>query len=96
MTKLMEWVVWLGVFTGIWALFVMQQVPWSAAEEWRHIILPLPLILLILFGVYAATVVLWRVYNFNNCEEAAKEMQQQIEQAKTDLRKKGFKFEAKT
>jgi dolichyl-phosphate mannosyltransferase polypeptide 3 len=33
-----------------------------------------------------------RVYNFNDCTEAAEELKQQIEEAKADLTKKGLKF----
>ena len=36
-----------------------------------------------------------RVATFNDCEEAAKELQQQISEAREDLRGKGFNFEEK-
>ena len=36
-----------------------------------------------------------RVATFNDCEEAAKELQEQISEAREDLRKKGFNFEEK-
>ena len=36
-----------------------------------------------------------RVATFNDCEEAARELQQQISEAREDLRKKGFNFEEK-
>ena len=36
-----------------------------------------------------------RVATFNDCEEAAKELQQQISEAREDLRSKGFNFEEK-
>ena len=32
---------------------------------------------------------------FNDCDEAAAELQKQISEAREDLRKKGFKFETK-
>jgi dolichyl-phosphate mannosyltransferase polypeptide 3 len=34
-----------------------------------------------------------RVATFNDCEEAAAELQQQISEAREDLRSKGFKFD---
>jgi Dolichol-phosphate mannosyltransferase subunit 3 (DPM3). len=37
-------------------------------------------------------VVLWRVYNFNDCKEAAQELQTEIKEAKEYLSKKGYKF----
>lgn len=40
--------------------------------------------------VYSVTVVLYRTLTFNNCEEAAKELLEQIKEAKKDLRSKGM------
>jgi dolichyl-phosphate mannosyltransferase polypeptide 3 len=36
-------------------------------------------------------VVLYRTLNFNDCPEAAKELMEQIDEARTDLRKRGMK-----
>lgn len=41
---------------------------------------------------YSAFTVLYRVFTFNDCPEAAEEIQKQIEEAKADLAAKGFKF----
>jgi dolichyl-phosphate mannosyltransferase polypeptide 3 len=43
--------------------------------------------------VISVSIIAWRVYTFNDCKEAAKELKQEIADAKTDLRKKGFKFD---
>lgn len=43
--------------------------------------------------MYAVITVLYRVFTFNDCPEAAEELQQQIDAAKADLSAKGFKFE---
>lgn len=45
-----------------------------------------------LFQLYSVSTVLYRVFTFNDCPEAAKEIQQQIEEAKADLSAKGLKF----
>ncbi|GLH12834.1 Dolichol-phosphate mannosyltransferase subunit 3 [Gryllus bimaculatus] len=92
MTKLLEWLLGFGVFTSVWASLLAVNLQWQVDNYWKTVVLPLPLFLVLAFGVYAATVVLWRVYNFNNCEEAAKELNEQIKEAKADLEKKGFKF----
>lgn len=42
--------------------------------------------------VYAVITVLYRVFTFNNCPEAAEELQNQIKEAREDLTKKGFTF----
>lgn len=44
------------------------------------------------FKGYSVYTVLYRVFTFNDCPEAAEEIQKQIEEAKADLSAKGFKF----
>jgi dolichyl-phosphate mannosyltransferase polypeptide 3 len=46
-----------------------------------------------LFQVISVSIIAWRVYTFNDCEEAAKELKQEIADAKADLIKKGFKLD---
>ncbi|XP_023711021.1 dolichol-phosphate mannosyltransferase subunit 3 [Cryptotermes secundus] len=92
MTKLLEWLFGMCVFLGIWCALTSRQIQGQLFEEWMYIIIPMPFLLVTIFGLYAATVVLWRVYTFNNCEEAAKELQKEIQQAKADLRQKGITF----
>ena len=43
--------------------------------------------------VYSVVVILYRVATFNDCNEAAIELKQQIEEARKDLKSKGFKFD---
>ncbi|XP_069678263.1 dolichol-phosphate mannosyltransferase subunit 3 [Periplaneta americana] len=92
MTKLLEWLLGLGVFVGVWGVLISRQIRSRVVDEWMSVIIPLPIIIILMFGVYSAIVVLWRVYNFNNCEEAAKELQKEIQQAKRELRSKGIVF----
>ncbi|XP_049765689.1 dolichol-phosphate mannosyltransferase subunit 3 isoform X1 [Schistocerca cancellata] len=94
MTKLMEWLLGVSLFASIWIALVTRQVHSRLLDEWMFLIKPLPLIVLILFGLYSIAVILWRVYNFNNCEDAAKELQMEIQEAKDDLKKKGFVFDS--
>ncbi|KAF2347594.1 Dolichol-phosphate mannosyltransferase subunit 3 [Trinorchestia longiramus] len=56
-------------------------------------ILVLPLLLVACFGLVSVAIIGYRVYSFNDCKEAAQELQLQIEEAKKDLVSKGFKFE---
>jgi dolichyl-phosphate mannosyltransferase polypeptide 3 len=39
------------------------------------------------------TTVLYRTLTFNECTEAAEELQRQIKEARADLTKKGMKFD---
>lgn len=42
--------------------------------------------------VYSVFTVLYRVFTFNDCPEAAEELQRQIKEARGDLTGRGFKF----
>ena len=53
---------------------------------------PLPVYLVVVFGCYSLATVGYRVITFNDCEAAAKELQEQIVEAKKDLTKKGIKL----
>ncbi|KYM87077.1 PREDICTED: dolichol-phosphate mannosyltransferase subunit 3 [Atta cephalotes] len=88
MTKLLEWLSCATVIFGVWFATITSNS--VLIKEWREIILFLPIISLFLFGLYAITIVLFRVFTFNNCESAAIELQRQIEEAKKDLQSKGI------
>uniref|UniRef100_A0A6M2DY65 Dolichol-phosphate mannosyltransferase subunit 3 n=1 Tax=Xenopsylla cheopis TaxID=163159 RepID=A0A6M2DY65_XENCH len=92
MTKLVEWTFVMSCVLGIWSSIVTKTLHIPMLDDWLYLILPLPLILLFLIGIYSVTVVLYGVFTFNDCPEAAKELQKQIEEAKAELRLKGFIF----
>lgn len=43
--------------------------------------------------LYAVITVLYRTFTFNDCTEAAEELQKEIKEARADLRTKGMKFD---
>ncbi|EGI65801.1 PREDICTED: dolichol-phosphate mannosyltransferase subunit 3 [Acromyrmex echinatior] len=88
MTKLLEWLSCATIIFGMWFATITSNS--VLVKEWREIILFLPITSLFLFGLYAITIVLFRVFTFNNCESAAIELQRQIEEAKKDLQSKGI------
>lgn len=47
---------------------------------------------MIVLQIYSVSAVLYGVFTFNDCPEAAKELQNQIAAAKSELRQKGFIF----
>jgi hypothetical protein len=51
MTKLLEWLFGVSVFLGIWCALISRQIQAQLLEEWMHIIVTLPLILVTVFGV---------------------------------------------
>lgn len=85
----MEWLLFTTLFFGVWTAAITGNINSSLVTEWQQTIFFLPLICLFLFSLYAATIVLYRVFTFNNCENAAMELSQQIVEAKKDLQSKG-------
>lgn len=74
MTKLLEWLSCATVIFSIWLATITSNS--TFVKEWHELILFLPIICLFVFGLYAATVVLYRVFTFNTCDSAAIELQQ--------------------
>lgn len=92
MTKLMEWISVLSAFFAVWYSLVGGYVKHPVIEKNMLSILVSPLVFVLLFGLYAVTVILYRVFTFNNCEEAAKELQEEIKEARLDLQERGLKW----
>ena len=90
MTKLAEWVSILTVLAGVW----YAQNFASFAKDFYHPILTFwwPVGAVLIFGIVCLFVIVYRVTTFNDCEEAAEELQKQIQEAKEDLKSKGLKF----
>ncbi|XP_076760399.1 dolichyl-phosphate mannosyltransferase subunit 3 [Xylocopa sonorina] len=95
MTKLMEWLLLVTFFFSMWIAIITENLNLPFIVEWKHLFLFFPVIVLFLFGLYAAIVVLYRVFTFNNCENAAIELQEQIEEAKKDLHNRGVILKGK-
>ncbi|XP_013420062.1 dolichol-phosphate mannosyltransferase subunit 3-like [Lingula anatina] len=92
MTKLMQWLFVLSLLAGVWTAVVTESVPVNMSQAWKNVVWMAPIYAVICFGCWALATVGYRVVTFNDCEEAAEELKQQIEEAKKDLTSKGFKF----
>jgi len=90
-TKLFEWCTAAAVFVAVWLSLLMGKL--GNIDEHRDLVLASPILLVAIFGLYSVAVIAYRVLTFNDCEEAAAELQKQISEAREDLRNKGFKFE---
>ncbi|XP_015172624.1 PREDICTED: dolichol-phosphate mannosyltransferase subunit 3 [Polistes dominula] len=90
MSKLTEWLTYTSVPLGVWLAVITGYIKFSYATEWQEIFLFLPLITLLVFGLYATSVVLYRTFTFNDCDKEAAELKREIEEAKKDLQKKGI------
>ncbi|XP_064486761.1 dolichol-phosphate mannosyltransferase subunit 3-like [Ornithodoros turicata] len=91
MTKLMQWLLGLSTFVAVWSMLLSGRI--TDTTSYRYHVWLLPVYFCVAFGVYAASVVLYRVFSFNNCEEAAQELKGQIVEARNDLKRRGFRFD---
>ncbi|XP_053698316.1 dolichol-phosphate mannosyltransferase subunit 3 [Sabethes cyaneus] len=90
MTKLMEWLMGIVAYAVIYFAIAARKMQHDVFDDYRQEIMLSPLILLMFFGVYSVVVVLYRTFTFNDCDEAAKELFEEIKEAKMDLRSKGM------
>ncbi|KAK6176696.1 hypothetical protein SNE40_014946 [Patella caerulea] len=90
--KLFQWLIGVSLFLSIWLAVLLEYVKLDIVDRNKFTILLLPLYLIIAFGCYSVAVIGYRVATFNNCDEAADELKQQIKEARADLSTKGLKF----
>ncbi|KAM4861771.1 dolichol-phosphate mannosyltransferase subunit 3 isoform 1-T1 [Thomomys bottae] len=90
MTKLAQWLWGLALLGSTWAALTMGalELPLPCQE----VLWPLPAYLLVSAGCYALGTVGYRVATFQDCEDAAQELQSQIQEARADLARKGLRF----
>ncbi|XP_001373861.1 dolichol-phosphate mannosyltransferase subunit 3 [Monodelphis domestica] len=90
MTKLKQWISTLLVLMLIWLCLVQDVLSLGYSQKFHDVILPLPVYLLVTAGSYMLGTLGLRLANFNDCEEAAQELFQQIQEAQADLASKGL------
>lgn len=87
MTKLGQWLCGLALLGSAWAALALR-----LPAPYQQALLPLPVYLLVAFGCYSLATVGYRLATFNDCEEAAAELQEHISAAREDLRRRGLRF----
>nr|XP_015191943.1 PREDICTED: dolichol-phosphate mannosyltransferase subunit 3 isoform X1 [Lepisosteus oculatus] len=92
MTKLAEWLFGISVVGALWGVVTFDLLGLRLPAAWQEVAWPMPVYLLVAFGCYSLATVGYRVATFNDCEEAARELQEQIQEARVDLRRKGLRF----
>merc|ERR1712142_598075 len=93
MTKLMQWLLVACIYGSLYCAVLGDVLPVQLTHNARMGVVISPVILVILFGVYSVVTILYRVATFNDCEDAAAELKEQIRMAKEDLTSKGMKFD---
>ena len=96
MTKLMEWLAGIAIILGTWMAILIERmnsentnIVWNVKPN-AYIVILWPIGLVAAFGIYSVIVIAKRVYDFNDCQEAAEELREQILEAKADLKSKGL------
>ncbi|KAM6309424.1 dolichol-phosphate mannosyltransferase subunit 3 [Podargus strigoides] len=92
MTKLGQWLCGLALLGSAWAALTLAPPGLQLPAQYRQALLPLPVYLLVAFGCYSLATVGYRLATFNDCEEAAAELQEHISMARADLRRRGLRF----
>uniref|UniRef100_A0A3P9J4D0 Dolichol-phosphate mannosyltransferase subunit 3 n=2 Tax=Oryzias TaxID=8089 RepID=A0A3P9J4D0_ORYLA len=92
MTKLMQWLFGASLLGGLWALVSFDLLDLNLPHTYREVAWPMPLYLLVSFGCFSLATVGYRVATFNDCDAAAEELQEQIREAREDLRRRGLKM----
>ncbi|NWS78862.1 DPM3 mannosyltransferase, partial [Crotophaga sulcirostris] len=92
MTKLAQWLWGLALLGSAWAALALEPPGLHLPAPFRQALLPLPLYLLVAFGCYSLATVGYRLATFNDCEEAAAELQEHIRVARAELRQRGLRF----
>ena len=92
MSQLLQWFGFISVFMAVWTALVTKSVSIAIPDTCMNVLYYLPIYLLMSFACYSLAVVGYGVATFNNCEKAAEELKQEIQEAKKYLKRKGFKF----
>ena len=87
----MEWLTAIVLILAVWFSVITQNIG-NLAIDYPNLTFLWPLVLLVFFGIYSVLVICYRVVTFNDCPEAAEELQKQIVEAKEDLKKRGLKY----
>ncbi|KAM6106409.1 dolichol-phosphate mannosyltransferase subunit 3 [Pterocles gutturalis] len=92
MTKLGQWLCGFILLGSAWATLALAPPGLRLPAAFREVLLPFPVYLLVAFGCYSLATVGYRLATFNDCEEAAVELREDIGEAREDLRRRGLRF----
>jgi len=90
LTKLVQWLIGAGLIVSLWMTLLNNP---KMANAYPLTVLFWPVGLVATFGLISLAVIAKRVYDFNDCTEAAEELKRQIVEAKADLTAKGLKMQ---
>ena len=77
-------------FIAIWSITVSSKPEYGTSPLVDVLIDWAPIWAILVLGVYAAVSVLYGVANFRDCPEAASEIEQQVGEARKELKRRGI------
>ena len=89
MTKALEWITGFVALLAVWYAANTNKIAPQWTKEHPTLVLFSPVIAAGLVALYVLALLVYRVATFNDCDEAAEELQRQIKEAKADLKSKG-------
>ncbi|XP_075241623.1 dolichol-phosphate mannosyltransferase subunit 3-like [Convolutriloba macropyga] len=100
MTKLMQWFLTLVAGVSVWILLLTMlptDIVYSSSASTIDSIISLcirflPIVAIVLFGLYSLAVIGYRVASFNDCQKESDALKLEVEAAKKSLLAKGYKF----
>ncbi|EEY62977.1 uncharacterized protein PITG_14597 [Phytophthora infestans T30-4] len=92
MLKYQKWLAAFVVLFALWLLLLRYAADHIQDSRVQEVVMALPMYVLVSYGAYSLAVIALSVMAVQDCPEAAKELNQQVVEAKADLTKKGFIF----
>lgn len=90
MIKALQWFSGVVVFLAIWSGILLSPLPDSYLL--KNIILYLPVVVIIILGLFSLGCIVYNVLTFNDCPEEANKLKIQIEEARRELNAAGYQL----
>lgn len=92
MTRLVKWLRIGGALIIVWIMALNDKFGKFNSTTKFHILV-CPIYLFVVFGIISVFVLINQVIKITNCDQAYRELKSEIVEAKSELNKKGFKFD---
>ena len=90
-TKMVQWLAVIAVSMEVWYGLISGWMGIQLSRPVSEALIPLPLYTVMCFGCYSLATIGYRLMTFNDCNEAANELMEEIAEAKKDLSSKGIR-----
>nr|XP_025848786.1 dolichol-phosphate mannosyltransferase subunit 3-like [Vulpes vulpes] len=92
LSSFLQWLWGLALLGSTWAALTTGALGLELPSPCREVLWPVPAYLLVSAGYYALGTVGYCVATFHDCEDAARELQSQVQEACADLARRGMRF----